>query len=99
MKLESELDLMENSFTTISHSIAVEIGNLTDEAFLNSAKKWAEANGLDEVYLLDSDTMMEVFKLGIESYRRMYGNLKKPMCKYMEFRDGKQVRGEWRTTE
>ncbi len=99
MKLESELDLMGNPFTTISHSIAVEIGNLTDEAFLNSVKKWAEANGLDEVYLLDSDTMMEVFKLGIEAYRRMYGNLQNPMCKYMEFRDGKQVRGEWRTAE
>ena len=99
MKLESELDLMGNPFTTISHSIAVEIGNLTDEAFLNSVKKWAEANGLDEVYLLDSDTMMEVFKLGIESYQKMYGNLQKPMCKYMEFRDGKQVGGECRTTE
>ncbi len=99
MKLESELDLMGNPFMAISHSIAVEIGNLTDEAFLNSVKKWAEANGLDEVYLLDSDTIMEVFKLGIESYRKMYGNLQKPMCKYMEFRDGKQVGGEWRTTE
>lgn len=99
MKLESELDLIGNPFATISHSIAVEIGNLTDEAFLNSVKKWAEANGLDEVYLLDSDTMMEVFKFGIESYRRMYGNLQKPMCKYMEFRDGKQVGGEWRTTK
>lgn len=43
MKLESELDLMGNPFTTISHSIAVEIGNLTDKAFHDSVKKWAEA--------------------------------------------------------
>lgn len=98
MKLESELDLMGNPFTTISHSIAVEIGNLYDEAFLNSSKKWAEANGLDEVYLLDSNTMMKVFKMGMEEYRRIYGNMQKPLCKYMEFRDGRQVVGEWRFT-
>lgn len=98
MKLESELDLMGNPFTTISHSIAVEIGNLYDEAFLNSVKKWAEENGLDEVYLLDSDTMMEVFKMGMEQYRRTYGDMQKPLCKYMEFRDGRQIGGEWRTT-
>ena len=98
MKLESELDLMGNPFTTISHSIAVEIGNMYDEAFIDSVKKWAEANGLDEVYLLDADTMMEVFKLGIDAYQRMYGGMRKPMCKRMEFRDGKQVGGEWRAT-
>ena len=99
MKLESELDLIGNPFTTISHSIAVEIGNLYDEAFLDSIKKWAETNGLDEVYLLDADTMMEVFELGMDEYQRIYGILKKPMCKYMEFRDGKQIGVEWRTTK
>lgn len=98
MKLESELDLIGNPFTTISHSVAVEIGNLYDEAFLEAIRRWAESNGLDEVYLLDSDTMMEVFKLGMEQYRRIYGDQQKPLCKYMEFRDGSQVGGEWRMT-
>lgn len=98
MKLESKLDLTRNPFTTLTHSIAVEIGNLYDEAFLDAIRRWAEANGLDEVYLLDSDTMMEVFKLGMEQYRRIYGDMQKPLCKYMEFRDGRQVGVEWRTT-
>lgn len=88
----------QNLQYTYTHSIAVEIGNLYDEAFLDAIRRWAETNGLDEVYLLDSDTMMEVFKLGMEQYRRIYGDLWKPLYKYMEFRDGRQVGGEWRLT-
>lgn len=97
-KKEIEEFARQNLQYTYTHSVAVEIGNLLDGAFLDAICRWAEANGLDEVYLLDSDTMMEVFKLGMEKYRRIYGDLRKPLCKYMEFRDGMQVGGEWRLT-
>lgn len=100
MLTEKEIEefARQNLQYTYTHSIAAEIGNLYDEAFLDAIRRWAEANGLDEVYLLDSDTMMEVFKLGMTEYRRIYGGLRKPLCKYMEFRDGRQVGGEWRLT-
>lgn len=100
MLTEKEIEefARQNLQYTYTHSVAVEIENLLDGAFLDAIRRWAEANGLDEVYLLDSDTMMEVFKMGMEQYRRTYGDLRKPLCKYMEFRDGRQVGGEWRTT-
>lgn len=100
MNTEKEIEEFsrQNLQYKYTHSVAVEIGNLLDEAFLDAIRRWAETNGLEEVYLMDSDTMMEVFKLGMTEYRRIYGGMRKPLCKYMEFRDGRQVGVEWRTT-
>jgi len=46
MKIENELDLIGNPFTTISHSIAVEMGNLADEAFLILSRNGRKQMGL-----------------------------------------------------
>lgn len=88
-----------NLTETITHRIVAEIGNLTDEAFIDAIRRWAERENANEVYLMDSGQIKEVFRLGVMEYKRIYGNLQPLMCNKMEFRDGRQVGSEWRTVE
>lgn len=83
-----------NISEAITHRITVEVGNLKDEVFIDAIRIWAERENVDEVYLMDSRQIKEVFELGAMEYRRKYGSSQPLMCNKMIFENGKQIGNE-----
>lgn len=68
----------------LTHSFAVQIANLKDDAYIQAIRKWAAENNFDEVDILDDRALKEVITLGVKEYQRMYGHLGKDMLLHMD---------------
>lgn len=68
----------------LTHSFAIQIANLKNEAYIQAIRKWAAENNFDEVDILDDRALKEVITLGVGEYQRMYGHLGRDMLLHMD---------------
>lgn len=68
---EREKKISEYQQETV-HNIAVQIGNVRDQAFIEAIRKWSAENGINELLLIDEEKLKEILRLGCVEFNKLH---------------------------